>query len=300
MQAGRVVSLLRRYSSRSEVRRFQKLMKNRQWIIEDDISSTRATQLMVSLGTGAVLRPGEKVPLGGHFIYFNYSGPEEGLGSDGYERYQAPPENLYRRRLWVGGKIQYNADNAMVLGEYGNCIETVDKVVATGDRVFVTIDRKMFNGSDLSIRERRTLMYTQDLYSPIAKQYGGDYEKYKQWDSESRVRATGTLLFRYSALTFNSHKVHWQKEYAEKAERYPDVIAQGPLTATVMLQEFAAANGGVTVDEFSYKNKHPVFRDDEMVVKQRRAEDGWNVWIENQEGAVCVEGEVRGSEKIVT
>lgn len=109
------------------------------------------------------------------------------------------------------------------------------------------------------------------------------------------------LAFRYSALTFNAHRIHYDPQYAKMVEQYPGTLVQGPLTVTLLLQWFESLLVGEEEQKwvlgFSYKNKYPLFVGDEMKLKCGRRgnqEEGeileYNVWIENGDGVVCVEG----------
>lgn len=380
------------YSSTNLISKFQRNVKKRQWILEDDVSTTQANYLnttLASLAPGNVfnanrlancnndttadnpsrlnakngiandkvlLLSGQNVPLGYHFIYFNPMNDELLLGSDGYDNHQAPTttgsdsnENsngidkakkeseLFDRRLWVGGKLLFNNDNKLRLSEPASCIEIVDKVraitradnttnkdkhndindsnnnsngikiknVTTKDNIFVSIDRKVFNGTDLSIRESRTLLYTNEPFSLAKLQQSATFAqenpKYSKWDHNISVKVSQLLAFRYSALTFNAHRIHYDPQYAKMVEQYPGTLVQGPLTVTLLLQWFESLLVGEEEQKwvlgFSYKNKYPLFVGDEMKLKCGRRgnqEEGeileYNVWIENGDGVVCVEG----------
>ncbi|GMM34283.1 hydroxyacyl-thioester dehydratase [Saccharomycopsis crataegensis] len=313
----------------SLVSNFQINVKNKKWIIEDDLSATHAHYLYKTLNSLAPqledksvfrkhtlsqdgnneelcqMMPNEIIPLGYSFVYFNPSNDESILGVDGYDNHQAPvdpkktegSEELFKRRMWVGGHLVFNNENPLRFNQVATCIESVDKIKPAGNSVFVNIDRKFFNSTDMSMRESRTLIYTNDLFDldklKNTATVTSESKKYGTAEHQMTLKLTESFLFRYSALTFNAHKIHYDINYSTQVEKYPSILVQGPLTVTLLLQWFSHISPGSRVLKFSYKNKFPLFVTDSLTFKCNQVDDNqFNVWVENDNGVLCCDGKV--------
>lgn len=113
-----------------------------------------------------------------------------------------------------------------------------------------------------------------------------------------RIIPTKALLFRYSALTFNAHLIHLDKEYTRDVEGHRNLLVHGPLSLTLMLTvlSFHLAKMGRVIREIEYRNLVPLYVDEEMKIcakaKDRRDDDSWEVWIEGPSGGLAVRGTV--------
>lgn len=255
-------------------------------ILTDYLLPSPASKLLKALplpNPPQELLPNTPVPRGFEFLYFTPPNPEPTLGSDGYDDYQAPKG--YSRRVWAGGSLSYIPGNPLLFGHLLSCIEDVVKVRNLKNSAMVNIERNFFNEDDISVKETRTLVYTNTKFDPrSARIYAG--ELFKEYDESRDFCMSRTTLFRYSALTYNAHKIHYDLEWARR-EGYPDVVVHGPLTVTMMMSMF---QGPMSL--FEYRNRFPLFAGERAKMRRK----GGLVWVENGDGVVCVEGKARGYE----
>ncbi|EEB05299.1 3-hydroxyacyl-ACP dehydratase Htd2 [Schizosaccharomyces japonicus yFS275] len=178
--------------------------------------------------------PSEKLTLlpGEHLVYFNDARPEHELLGDGYDKDHAPFTESgtpipFRHRLWLYGSIEHTAP--LHLHQYARCHELVRTAT---DRVHVQRDIYSSNGQ-LCIRENRTLGYVQNDVNTRR------FIRMRQQTADTQtfhLTPTPVLVWRYSALMFNAHRIHWDWRYTTQQESYPELLVPGPLLATFMLQ----------------------------------------------------------------
>ncbi|CCH45233.1 Hydroxyacyl-thioester dehydratase type 2 [Wickerhamomyces ciferrii] len=266
-------------------------MSTRKWILMDKLSSTHSQYLKASLYSYFnVQKPlGKFLPNGYHLLYFNPKHEETELSKDGYDSHQEPNDFQFKRRLWAGGKldfikpIEYNQESV--------CVESILASKKLGNNHIITTEREVISQGDISLIEKRTLAYTTDLYKRLEPQYSNKIPLYTH-----ELKPTDTLLLRYSGLTFNSHKIHYNKTYA-KQEGYPTTLVHGPLSITLLLEWVDSLFGGLIIKSFQYKNIAPLFANETL--KLALSEDSHNkfsVWIENSQGELCVNGTIEVEE----
>jgi 3-methylfumaryl-CoA hydratase len=235
----------------------------RQWVgetrAEHDIATVRHARLMAATldRDGLELRAGEPLPPLWHWIYFLEGLPRRALGPDGHPARGGflPPVPL-PNRMWAGGRIEF--ETPILLGvdmERRSQVVGVDhKRGRAGDLVFVTVLHELLVDGIRAIREEQDIVYRQPASpnagagSPVAPRPKG--RSVKPWLPDS------TQLFRYSALTFNSHRIHYDQDYCRQIEGYSDLVVQGPLSAT-MLAAYAEEVGGRPLKRFSYRGLRP-------------------------------------------
>lgn len=229
------------------------------WTIEDTCCLSHCVKLkhLVNLVFSAIKDEDatlieDRMPLGFNFI-FNTTLNDK-LGEDGYDNYQAPMldnKPLYSRRMWVNGRLKFFEQPA--LGSNIVCEEKIDNVKTLTDSTFVRIKRTYKEGGIFCIEELRTLMYTNGKFTPLSDlHYELEYP-----DGALMVKPTKDEILKYSMLSYNCHKIHYDLEYARKAENLPDIIVQGPFMVTMILQFLARKHYDFRPKTFSYKNLYP-------------------------------------------
>lgn len=205
----------------------------------------------------------EVVPLGYHWCLGLPDNPMQELGEDGHPKKGGflPPVEL-PRRMWASSKVEFV--QPLVIGatiKRNSSIATVtEKNGKTGALVFVEVDHETLVGGVTAIRERQTIVYREASQSsaPLPEDNAElvNSECEKKWQVIERLNPSRPLLFRYSALTFNSHRIHYDLPYAKSQELYPDLIVHGPLMATLVLQ-LGVKQGDVS--EFSFRAVSPAY-----------------------------------------
>jgi 3-methylfumaryl-CoA hydratase len=149
---------------------------------------------------------------------------------------------------------------------------------SSGELCFVAVEHEIFSGSGLVIEERQDIVYRAApsgiLEIPIAVKPAAVTAQWQQ-----AGRADPVMLFRYSALTFNGHRIHYDRDYATGVEHYQGLVVHGPLQATWLL-DFAAKCGGVRPATFSFRGLSPLIDLDSFGLHARPVEAGLELWIE--------------------
>lgn len=216
------------------------------------------------------LREGDPLPLGWHWFYFKQPIRASDLGVDGHERRgDFMPEVDLPRRMWAGGTLRSLAP--VRIGERAELRSRVtgveEKRGKSGRLVFVTVGQTVLQGGHACVEEKQVIVYrggdprTAAVCAPAPDP--GD----AAW--RETFLPTSVTLFRYSALTDNAHRIHYDHPYATEAEGYPDLLVHGPLTALLLL-DAAGRNGPGPVTRFRYRALAPLFVGRRILLVGRR------------------------------
>jgi 3-methylfumaryl-CoA hydratase len=249
------------------------------------LEPARSNALRAALGDTAPLAADAELPLLHHWLYFWNVQPPAGLGVDGHPAKGGflPPVSL-PRRMWAGGRLTFHAP--LRLGEAVTKTSTILKVEAksgkSGNLVFVTVEHKLAGGEGLAITEEQDIVYREPAAAgSIPAPSGGGEAPAAAWHRE--IDPTPVLLFRYSALTMNGHRIHYDRPYAMGEEAYPALVVHGPLQAT-LLADLAVRNlGGRKLATFAFRGMSPAFDGAALHVCGEASEDGATLWT--QQGA---------------
>lgn len=238
--------------------------------------------------------PGTPLPPPWHWIYFTPVAPSAALAADGHETLGRflPPVDL-PRRMWAGGRIEFIAP--LLIGETARRVSTVKKITPkhgkSGPLVFVMVEHEVFVGDDLRLREQHDIVYRQAPApgtpppAPPAAPADADFSK--------AITPTPSLLFRYSALTFNSHKIHLDRDYCRDQEGYPGLVVHGPLIATLLLGLVREHLPQATVSRFAFRAVSPLFDTADFTVNGRRTgAQTLDLWAADHTGALATSAEV--------
>lgn len=227
--------------------------------IKERIAPDRVAALAATLGVEKDCAAGATLPPGWHWMFFNRFVQRQELGVDGHPKRGGflPPVTL-PRRMWAGGRVTYEAP--LKLGCEGERESTIQKVEAKAGRggklVFVTVNHRIRRDGLHCITEEQDIVYREPAAPgapapvPAAAPEGADWSEEFSPDT--------VLLFRFSALTSNGHRIHYDQEYARREENYPDLVVHGPLTAT-LLQGFAVKCAGRPLKYFEFRGMAPLF-----------------------------------------
>jgi 3-methylfumaryl-CoA hydratase len=219
----------------------------------------QAAQLHATLGHAEVPAPvaGEVMPPLWHWCAFVPIVPTEELGRDGHPRLGGflPPVPL-QRRMWASADLRFH--RPLHVGEtltLHSVIRSVEeKTGASGPMVLVTVAHELHGENGPAVEEVQNIVYLDipDTYSPPRKRPMPEAPLLHE-----AVEVSEVLLFRYSALTFNAHRIHIDLPYAQEIERYPGLVVHGPLQATWLMQAAHRARGS-SPDAFSFRGVHPM------------------------------------------
>lgn len=250
--------------------------------IHEHLSLDHVTRIAATLGESAP-QAGEPLPALWQWCFFQPAVEESGLGGDGHPArggFLPPADN--RNRMWAGGRIEFHT--ALKVGARATRVSTITDVQQkqgkTGSLLFVTVQHDYLQAGQLAIREEQDIVYREPTPPRLA---GGAPLPEGAW--REYVTPTPTLLFRYSAVTFNGHRIHYDWPYATGTEGYPGLVVHGPLMATLSLRAFCRANPRARLRRFAYRGVRPLIAPHPFEVGGRVAVAGKaELWAGNAEG----------------
>ena len=212
-------------------------------------------------------REGDAVPPLGHWLFFLPCDPISMTGPDGHRKRGGflPPIHHLPRRMWAGSRIVFPGD--IRVGERvfrrSTIAAVTEKTGASGPLVFVTVRHEIGrDGAEPAIIDEHNIVY-RGVEGAAVKRTA---EKAGPGQWGRTIVPDSVLLFRYSALTFNSHRIHYDRDYATKVEGYPGLVVHGPLVATLLLDLVRRNAPEARVDAFSFRAASPLFDGAEMSV----------------------------------
>ncbi len=201
-----------------------------------------------------------------HWLYFLSPVKQSELGPDGHPVKGAflPPIAL-PRRMWAGSQFQFH--HPLVVGDRIQRLSTIDKITnksgQSGELIFVKVKHEIsiVDKKTLAITEYHDIVYREAPPSNTAQQNPSTkpITAPTEHDWKVKINANDTLLFRYSALTFNGHRIHYDRRYTTQVEAYPGLVVHGPLIATLLLDIMNQQLGKQAISTFEFKAIKPVF-----------------------------------------
>lgn len=258
--------------------------------VVDRLDPNHAACIAATLGEPVPSLGAEIAPLW-HWAYFLETVPLAMTGTDGHPArgsFLPPADN--RNRMWAGGRITF--DGALKVGVEAQKTSTVtaiqEKKGRTGSLLFVTVKHDIEQGGKLIVSEEQDIVYREP--SP-PKLVGTEPAPASQW--KENIDPTAVLLFRYSAVTFNSHRIHYDHPYVTGTEGYPGLVVHGPMIATLMCQAFAHAHPSAQLKQLTYRGLRPLIAPTPFSVAGHITAPGQaQLWAE-QDGTLAHQAELR-------
>jgi 3-methylfumaryl-CoA hydratase len=202
---------------------------------------------------------GTELPPLWHWLFFLPHHRQSDIGPDGHAKRGGflPPVPL-PRRMWAGGRLQWHAP--LKVGDALKRVSTIESVThkagRTGDLLFVRVSHAVHNALGLCLSEVHDIVYRPAAQAgdPVPAPVPADHHATWQRD----IAPDDVLLFRYSALTFNGHRIHYDRKYVTDVEGYPGLIVHGPLIATLLL-DLVRRHTDRPVRSFEFKALRPTF-----------------------------------------
>jgi 3-methylfumaryl-CoA hydratase len=260
----------------------------RQWIGRQDRAADRVEPRLVrSLRATLDQDPGEpkegdRAPLAVHWCLAPPIAIASGLGSDGHPARGGflPPVPL-PRRMWAGSTLEIGDDL-----QVGDDVERVSRIAdvtlkegRTGPLCFVTVDHIFSTRRGAAVREKQSIVYRDVERQQAAAEAKPATQPSKTPTWQRKVHGDPVLLFRYSALTFNGHRIHYDRSYCIEKEGYPGLIVHGPLQATLLLMLAASAREGATPRRFEFRAVNPLFDGANFTVNAVAEGEGLDLWV---------------------
>jgi 3-methylfumaryl-CoA hydratase len=265
------------------------------WVGRKEILEDSATQAPVAALSATLDWPVERPAVGAplpylwHWLYFLPMARQSEIGPDGHPKRGGflPPVPL-PRRMWAGSDFEFHQPLLVgdALSRTSTIVDVKEKSGRTGTLLFVKVRHEIRrNGSqDVALTEHHNIVYREapkpDDPVPPPAAAPADFT----WKRD--IVADDVLLFRYSALTFNGHRIHYDRKYVTETEGYPGLIVHGPLIATLLMDLLRREQPDARVKRFEFKAVRPTFDINPFSVHGQPAADGKSVrlWGRDHEG----------------
>lgn len=232
---------------------------------------------------------GEPLPPLWHWIYFLPRARASELGYDGHPKKGGflPPVPL-PRRMWAGGRLSF--EGALHLGETVEKVSTIKDVTVkeghSGRLAFVTVHHELTGAGGGRVAEEHDIVYRDPPQPGTPARQPPAAPSDAEWSRT--IRPDPVLLFRYSALTFNGHRIHYDRDFCRE-EGYPDLVVHGPLTATLLLELVRDCAPDATVASYAFRAVSPLFASTPYTVNGARDGDTVRLWAANADGGLAME-----------
>jgi len=240
---------------------------------------------------------GTAVPPLWHWLYFLPHARQSEIGPDGHPKRGGflPPVPL-PRRMWAGGRLRWDAANPLCVGQTVQRQSTIQSVKhkagRSGELLFVLVEHRFSNENGLALTEEHDIVYRSAAQPGEAAPAPQKPPMDGQAAWSRTITADAVVLFRYSALTFNGHRIHYDRQYVTEVEGYPGLIVPGPLIATLLLDLLRRSLPGARVASFDFRAVRPAFDLHPFSVHGKPSSDGKTIelWAQDHEGFLTMQG----------
>ncbi|MCY4609157.1 MAG: MaoC family dehydratase N-terminal domain-containing protein [bacterium] len=260
----------------------------------DELGVTPALHLAATFDRdGADIESGTRLPCGWTLLYFLDCPPTSLIGRDGRTTPgEFIPDTGLPRRMWAGGSFTFERD--LVLGRPARQTVTITGVERkkgrSGDLCFVTTEHRIVQDDQDAVIEVRNLVF-RDAPRSSGEARRVTPPKNAAW--QRSVVADPVLLFRFSALTFNGHRIHYDVEYCRNEEAYPDLVVHGPMQALLLLDLAERTFPERRIRHFRYRGVAPLFAPHPFLVCGKPEASGdLRLWIEDSSGSLATSAEL--------
>ena len=263
---------------------------------KDIIDSNRVRAMGALLDRDNLLfEYGTPLPPCWHWAFCLDTTPQSKLGMDGHPKKGGfLPDLGLPRRMWAGSRLKFHYSP-----EIGSSITKKSKISSitpksgkSGKLVFILVKHDWYVDGVKFIEEEQDIVYRDITRTGQTSKGVSPVKKSAEWSMN--VTPDSALLFRYSAVTFNSHRIHYDRPYCLNEEGYPGLVVHGPLIATILIEFFQTNNPNAIIKEFSFRAVSPLFEGQTFSVNGCKEKDnGWyDVWAENSQGSLATKGQI--------
>lgn len=236
---------------------------------------------------------GGTVPPLWHWMGFLPDAPMSGLGPDGHPRRGGflPPVPL-ERRMWAGGRLRFHSPDAPLdapLSRHSEILSVTEKQGGAGRLVFVTVRHRLSGPGGLALEEEHDIVYVAipEVFTPPPPRPAPEAPTWAEDVPIDPVR-----LFRYSALTFNGHRIHYDMDYTREVEKYPGLVVHGPLQATLLMEAARRQTPARRPARFGFRGVRPLFHFETLRVQGHASPDGADLYAVNGDGLVTMQARI--------
>jgi 3-methylfumaryl-CoA hydratase len=238
-------------------------------------------------------RDGDAAPPLAHWLYFLPDYRQSAAGPDGHAaRGEFLPPVPLPRRMWAGSRLEFLRPLRVgsKVRRVSRILDVKKKEGRSGMLVFVTVRHEVSDADGLVLSDEHDIVYRGEGGSAAAPTPAPAGERWKR-----EIRPDPLLLFRYSAVTFNGHRIHYDHPYTTKVEGYPGLVVHGPLIATLLVDLLRRENPGITLESYTFRALRPLFDTAAFETCGAPGPDGRSarLWTRDAEGAVTMEATAR-------
>jgi len=260
------------------------------------IAADRVEALAATLDLDNAPGEGDDLPPGWHWIFFNPFVRRSGLGSDGHpKRGGFLPDVKLPRRMWAGGRLTFH--EALPIGAQAIRESEIANVTAksgrAGQLVFVTVRHAIMHEGRLCLEEEQDIVYREAPAPDAPKPQPTPAPDGAEWSEQ--VAPDPVLLFRYSSLTSNGHRIHYDRPYAQNEEGYRDLVVHGPLISTLLQGLACRCRPDDKLSGFDFRGMAPLFVDRGFHVEAAAGEgpDELSLWARGPDGELAMKADAR-------
>ncbi|MBA2689304.1 MAG: MaoC family dehydratase N-terminal domain-containing protein [Burkholderiales bacterium] len=264
---------------------------NRTEVFSDQVAATPIASLAATLDRDdPAPQAGDDLPSLWHWLYFLPRHRHSELGRDGHPKRGdfLPPVQL-PRRMWAGGRLEFHHPLRVgdVISRTSRIADVTSKQGRAGPLVFVRVRHEINKAAGLALSEEHDIVYRGEPrgQDPVPREAPVNHDWTRQ------LKADEVLLFRYSALTFNGHRIHYDRRYATETEGYPGLVVHGPLIATLLIDLLRRQLPEAALSRFAFRAVKPLFDDAPFLLCGRQEDDGKIVrlWAKDAQGRLAME-----------
>lgn len=235
---------------------------------------------------------GEPIPPLAHWLYFLPLHRQSLIGPDGHmARGEFLPPVPLPRRMWAGSRLEFM--RPLAIGAEATRVSRIKEVKTrqgrSGPLVFVTVRHEITVAGELALADEHDIVYRGEAGKPVADAVPAPTEA--KWQRE--IRPDPVLLFRYSAITLNGHRIHYDRPYTTQVEGYPGLIVHGPLIATLLVDLLRRNAPGARLRTLRFRALRPLFDTAPFLTlgTPEAASARARLWTRDAEGAITMEAE---------
>jgi 3-methylfumaryl-CoA hydratase len=241
---------------------------------------------------------GDIGPQGIHWALCTPGAATAELGLDGHPERSGSPESFFPpvplpRRMWASSKVEFIAPITVdaEIERLSTIASVTEKTGSTGSLMFVAVEHETLANGALAVREMQTLVYrdavaAKPLLSPATKA-----PDFAEWQFHRTLTPTETLLFRFSAITFNTHRIHYDTPYAINEEGYRGIVVHGPLLSSLLLDLAAQQFGANALYHFAFRAQSPAFANEPLHLVGKRGGNAVTLAALGNDGRICAAAE---------
>lgn len=270
------------------------------WIGHQMVQRDRLTPALLQRFRATIdsAESGDVAPQAIHWVLCTPEATTAKLGIDGHPQRSESPDSFFPpvphpRRMWASSKVEFLAPISVnaEIERVSNIASITEKSGSTGSLVFVDVTHETKADGTVAISERQTLVYREantakptPASEPIAIDFG-------EWHFHRTLVPNEAMLFRFSAITFNTHRIHYDAPYAINEEGYRGLVVHGPLTSSLLLDLAAREFGSNTIKRFAFRAQSPAFAGEPLHLVGRREGDALTLAALNPAGQTVVAAE---------